>query len=795
MKKISFRVSIFVIAFCFFVNPGQAQIVGANAFLQGQYLEIGMNDNGSYGASTSPANYHSHLTGATFTPGGALAEVYDYGHDGWTVGSPAFAGDFTYPGLPFEGWELQVGTARSQAAATAAGFTTGGGGIGLSGSIVGYSSVGGNKMVSWAGSALGGQLLIDKTTRLDTLASWVITTVQLRNTGATPLSNVYYTRMSDADIDQTWGGGFSTSNWITYQNDTAHRVLTTTAGMTTPGYMSLAATDSRARAYLFSAWPLSTAVDLATIYAMTFTPAVYTAGAHMDGDNGMGIVFNLGTINAGDSTTFSYAYVFSDSTAVDSVQTTLCGGPLVAGTAVADEDTACPTTTVNFALVGASAYTATVYQWQSSSDSVTWTNISGAVSAMYSFTGLAASTYYRCVVSCSESGVSVFTPGVLVVFTPVCPCAGMTTGVVTTNVTAACVTTSVTLDATGYTLTGVTYQWQSSADSATWSDVAGATTVPYTFTGLTATTYYRLVVTCIASGASVFSAGVAVTFLPTCPCAGLTAGTASSNVTTACPTTSITLSNVGYLSTGVTLQWQSSSDSTTWSDISGATTVPYSFTGLGATTYYRLEVTCIASGTTAVSAGVKVDFTASCACTPFSAGTVYSSVSAACFTTVVIINNTGYTASGTTLQWQASTDSMTWVDIPVTTVPYTMTNLMVTTYYRLKVTCILSGTSVYSAGKKITYYTCPPSPTEVSNVSGNKEILIYPNPAAGELNIEFSKGAFSSFMITNTVGQHMVEDVLNNEKTTVSLKTLPAGVYYITLSGDGGSEVRKFVKM
>ncbi len=799
MRKYTFSILRLACVTLFSAGAVNAQIVGANAFLQSQYLEIGMNANGSYGVATSPLNYHSHITGATFTPGGSLAEVYDYGHDGWSTGSPAFAGDFTYPGLPFEAWELQVGSARSQASPLSPGFSSGGGGIGLAGSIISYSSTAGDKVVRWSGTAMGGQMLINKTTRLDTTASWIITTVKINNVGATPLANVYYTRTSDADIDASWGGSFGTSNWITYQNDTAHRVLTTTAGFTTPGYMSLAATDARARGYLYSAWPLATTVDLATIYAMTFMPATYTAGTHMDGDIGMGIVFNLGTINPGDSTMFAYAYVFNDSTGVDSVQTSLCGGPLVAGAAVPDEDTACPSTTVTFTLSGASAYSATVYQWQSSPDSVSWTNIAGETSSVYSFSGLVGSTYYRCVVSCSASGVSAFTPGVLVVFTPICPCAGMTAGTVTTNVTVACPTTSITLDDIGYTSSGVSYQWQSSPDSASWTDIAGATTVPYTFTGLGASTYYRLVVTCIVTSASLPSAGVLITFTPTCPCAGLTAGTASASTPVACPTTSITLSDVGYTSTGVTLQWQSSPDSASWTDIAGATTVPYTFTGLAATTYYRLVVTCTSAAASDASAGVRVSFTPSCSCTPLNAGTVYSSVSAACFTTVVIINNTGYTSTGTTLQWQASTDSMTWADIPVTTVPYTMTSLMVTTYYRLKVTCVLSGTSVFSPGKKITYYTCPPPPPPplgvAANVSGQKDVLIYPNPVTEELNIETPSGAYTSFTITNAVGQQMMQREIVGSQTKANVKTLPAGMYFVNLRGDHGTEVRKFTKL
>src|SRR5205809_8035960 len=93
-----------------FYRSSYAQIVGTNVCLQGRYLEIGELGNGSFGTSSSPAGYHAHpyCCSTTWSAGSQLAEIYDYGHDGWSVGSPAFMGDYTYPGSPFEGWEIQI---------------------------------------------------------------------------------------------------------------------------------------------------------------------------------------------------------------------------------------------------------------------------------------------------------------------------------------------------------------------------------------------------------------------------------------------------------------------------------------------------------------------------------------------------------------------------------------------------------------------------------------------------------------------------------------------------------------
>ncbi len=941
-----------------------------------------MTGNGAFGASSTPTNYHPHTSGSTWTPGAPLAEVYDFGHDGWSTGTPAFAGDFTYPGSPYEGWELQVGTGRNQAIAPV-GFTAGSGGIGLTGSVTGYTNTGGNKRGYWTGTALSGQLMVNMTTRVDTQASWVIMTVRMYNTGATTLSNAYYLRTFDADIDQSWGGDYTTRNWITYQGDIYSRALVSTQGTLNPGYMGLGASDSRAKVFCYSTWPLPVSTDLSTVWAGTYPSSVFTAGAHADGDVAAGLIFDLGNIAAGDSAILAYAYVFNDSTGVDSVQTILCGGPLVAGVAVPNVTSACSTTPISISLSGASAYSATGYQWQSSPDSTTWTNISGATNSVYSFTGIGVTTYYRCRVWCKESGASVFTPGVRISYTSVCPCPGLTAGTASSTVTVACATTSITLNDAGYLSSGTTLQWQSSPDSLSWTNIPGATTVPYTFTGLSATTYYRLVVTCTASGGTAQSAGVKITFLTSCPCTGMTAGTATTNVTVACPATTIILNDIGYTATGTVVQWQSSPDSATWSNISGATTVPYTFSGLSATTYYRLVVTCIATGATAQtagvrinftpsccaglsagtpsssvatacpttpitlndagyttagttvqwqsspdsatwtniagattvpytftglsatryyrlvvtctasgtsvqSAGVKVTFTAACPCLTLLAGTPSSSLTVACSTQTIVLNDAGYTSTGTTLQWQSSTDSATWSNIPgATTVPYSFSGLTTTTYYRLVVTCISSGTSVMTAGVKVnyvpicscpgltagmvmpnvtvacpttyvvvnatgytssgvtyqwqastdsitwtnvpvttipytftglgisTYYrlkvTCtvsgatvvspgklikftPLCPTTGVGQLGAREVELFPNPVNDVLTIQAEAGVFTSFTITNAIGQHMMQQPMNGALTQVNVSSLPTGMYYVTLHSADGSEVRKFVK-
>jgi len=308
----------FIIVIIFLIHLGNvllAQMVGSNAYLQGHYLEIGLCGNGAFGACASPAGYHPH-------PGPALGEVYDVGHDGWTVGTTAYMGDYTFPGSPFEGWELQIASGRVQGFQACAGtYGTGGStSLGLTGAVTSYSNIGGSAKAIWTGTALGGQLIMNMETRVDTEASWVIMTVRMNNTGATPLNDIYFLRSCDPDNKQTWSGGsFNTDNVITYQNDILHRVQVSVTAITdTSAYLGLCTKDTRATAFIYAAYPLASAQDLSVIWAMTYPGATYTLGEHRIGDIAIGLVFNIGTIAPGDSATFSYAYTFNGVSGIDS---------------------------------------------------------------------------------------------------------------------------------------------------------------------------------------------------------------------------------------------------------------------------------------------------------------------------------------------------------------------------------------------------------------------------------------------------------------------------------------------
>jgi gliding motility-associated-like protein len=335
--KSSGRLFVLFLGLLFWGNKGQAQIVGTDCFLQGNWVEVGINQMGGFGTCTSPLTYHTHNccwpTVTTFTPGAAMDMSYDPYHDGWSTGTPALMGAYSQPGYPQEGWCIQVGATEYRNGAWG-GLCTGE--YDIAGTITGYSSISGRMTATWSGSIAG--LNIRQLTHIDTMASWIVITSYIYNPTAAPIADVYYQRTLDPDNVSYWGAGPVTRNKILHQNDDpTHRVMVSANGEsaaagTTPAYdsvnsyLALATRDCRARSCVISGLtPTSTPAVLWANIPLAFPPGgsgpVVLGGSRGQTnktDQGISIVYNLGTIAAGDSTAISYAYVFDRDISIDS---------------------------------------------------------------------------------------------------------------------------------------------------------------------------------------------------------------------------------------------------------------------------------------------------------------------------------------------------------------------------------------------------------------------------------------------------------------------------------------------
>ena len=83
---------------------------------------------------------------------------------------------------------------------------------------------------------------------------------------------------------------------------------------------------------------------------------------------------------------------------------------------------------------------------------------------------------------------------------------------------------------------------------------------------------------------------------------------------------------------------------------------------------------------------------------------------------------------------------------------------------------------------------------KVTQLNTTTKTELYPNPATNELIIKTDATTYTSFTITNIMGQQVIEQNILSATSKVNIGALPAGVYYVTFKGANGSVVKKFVK-
>jgi len=359
MKYPNFIKSVSIIAaILVYSNNTQAQIVSCNAFLQGNYVEVGINTNGAFGSSVNaPTGYHPrgsggtlyNSCGATCTVTEELGFVADPNRTGWnpSVTGTGYFGDYFVPGTPEEGWAIESNGHESNAfnqndvCPTDEPFTGG-----MTGSIVSYTS-GATVSSTWVGMNADG-LQITQVTSLDTANVFFTMHVTLKNTTAATVNNVYYLRTVDPDNDETLTGppvgGFPTVNTIVYQlpNPLGATLVSATGVTYTNVWLGLGTLDCRARCFYISSTgaTLAPTVSLDTLYNELSTTADYSGTLVQD--VGIGLVFSLGNIPAGDSVTLSYAYVLKQSDLLAALNSTVSAWTATGDTATAilSKDTA-----------------------------------------------------------------------------------------------------------------------------------------------------------------------------------------------------------------------------------------------------------------------------------------------------------------------------------------------------------------------------------------------------------------------------------------------------------------------
>ena len=380
-----------------------------------------------------------------------------------------------------------------------------------------------------------------------------------------------------------------------------------------------------------------------------------------------------------------------------------CAGTPTPGNTIASSNPACASATLVLSLQNLTLGSGVTYQWQTSPDGITWTNVgSGGNSSTYSLSQTTP-TYYKCIVTCTTGPSTGTSTPVLVGQNPVsaCYCTPATTGGTTYYISnflttggASNINNTSVGSATGYqnfystvgmsalqnstvnfTMTlggGSTYgkaiwvDWNqdgafsageqvASSTAYVASPITGSFTVPITATS--GTTRMRILTSftpsnpsdpCTNSGSGEYE-DYAFTVIPLVPCSGTPApGNTIANTSLACANVGFTLSLQNFTNgSGVTYQWQSSPDGIAWSNVSGATSSTYT-TSQTVTTYYQCAVTCSASSTTISNPlMIGMDVVSNCYCANTGGTSTYYISN---FTTTVgttnINNTSGFSTNG-----------------------------------------------------------------------------------------------------------------------------------------------------
>ena len=347
-----------------------------------------------------------------------------------------------------------------------------------------------------------------------------------------------------------------------------------------------------------------------------------------------------------------------------------------------------------------------VYQWETSTDNVTFTAIGGATGAGYQPANSlpVGTTYFRrraLLLLPSGSGpycTPTFTAAVAITVTPAVVAGSIAAD---QTVCAGSAPTPLTSASAASGGTGTfAYQWEASPDNTTWAPIAGATGDTFAPGPLTATTYFRRQA---SSGpcAAVPTNVVTITVSP-----ALTAGTIGADQAVCAgsvPTPLTSASEAAGGTGGVAYQWQSSADNSTWADIGGATGPTYAPGALPATTYFRRRATAGSACAPAVSNVVTITVAPALV-----AGTIGADQAVCAGSAPAPLTSTANPSGGSgtfTYQWESSLDNTNWTAIAGATAPtFAPGPLAATTYFRRQVS---SGPCATTPSNVVTITVAP----------------------------------------------------------------------------------------
>ena len=392
-----------------------------------------------------------------------------------------------------------------------------------------------------------------------------------------------------------------------------------------------------------------------------------------------------------------------------------CTGTPIGGTVVTSANSVCSSVNIVLTDTGATSGVAGLsYQWQSSTNGTNWTDITGGIAVTDTVKGLATATYFRRVTTCAGSGLSGNSNNVQVTINPtiLCVCSPNNGTTLHSAAVAPAIDTVIiagtplsfvngtTVPAGGYTIStdttlmpslevlksyslqtsfsaaaigSVWFDWNQSGtfDSTEWIQItANGTRATINFTVPANANTGKILMRIrskrtIGGGTNTalnactsFTTGETEDYLinviPPVQCTGTPdGGTVITSANPICASANLILTDTTGTAgiAGLSYQWQSSADSTTWNNIAGATAVTDTVKGLATTTYFRRITSCSNSGFKGYSPGVKVTINPfiNCVCSPSTGITLHSAAAAPAIDTVIIVGTPLNVSNGTTV--------------------------------------------------------------------------------------------------------------------------------------------------
>lgn len=263
--------------------------ISGDAFLQGNFLEVGFGQDGILGSQgNAPVGFNS--------AGAILGVEVDHDRDGFGTGQ--VDGDFILPGTPEEAFGISVGGTTT--------FNSNSTSQAIAGTLSNFLKTGSTQSVDFNGTVSG--LQIDATHSVGINDQFMDVAVTLTNSTDATMSDVYYFRNVDPDNNFDTSGTFATTNTVISQGSDGSAQAYVTATQADGSLLGLLGFGENARVTRggFS--------NRDPIAIWNGTGGLTQSGTST-ADEAVSLAFKFESIGAGESLTFRYRYVFGETQA------------------------------------------------------------------------------------------------------------------------------------------------------------------------------------------------------------------------------------------------------------------------------------------------------------------------------------------------------------------------------------------------------------------------------------------------------------------------------------------------